>query len=76
MRFFCIIAFLKKTCMIFNCKKLNFTILMLLTTSVIIAQENLNTSKFKQLHQELPTPNVYRTASGAPGHEYYQQKAD
>tara|TARA_B100000780_G_scaffold170749_1_gene119519 strand:+ start:544 stop:2823 length:2280 start_codon:yes stop_codon:yes gene_type:complete len=40
------------------------------------AQENLNNSKFKQLHEELPTPNVYRTASGAPGHEYYQQKAD
>ena len=38
-------------------------------------QENLNNSKFKQL-EELPTPNVYRTASGAPGHEYYQQKAD
>lgn len=33
-------------------------------------------SKFKQLQQELPTPNAYRTASGAPGHEYYQQKAD
>ena len=62
--------------MIFNCKKINFTLLMLLTTSVLIAQGNLNTSKFKQLHQELPTPNVYRTASGAPGHEYYQQKAD
>jgi hypothetical protein len=28
------------------------------------------------LGQELPTPNVYRTASGAPGHEYYQQRAD
>ena len=41
-----------------------------------MGQENLNKSKFKQLHQELPTPNVYRTASGAPGHEYYQQKAD
>ena len=40
------------------------------------AQENLNNSKFKQLYEELPTPNVYRTASGAPGHEYYQQKAD
>ena len=40
------------------------------------AQENTNTSKFKQLYEELPTPNVYRTASGAPGHEYYQQKAD
>ena len=62
--------------MIFNCKKINFTILMLLITSYLTGQENLNTSKFKQLHQELPTPNVYRTASGAPGHEYYQQKAD
>jgi hypothetical protein len=33
-------------------------------------------SKFRQLQQDLPTPNVYRTASGAPGHQYYQQKAD
>lgn len=33
-------------------------------------------SKFAQLDQELPTPNEYRTASGAPGHNYYQQKAD
>eukprot|EP01034_Spumella_vulgaris_P007196 gene7196-9161_t len=24
----------------------------------------------------LPTPNTYRTASGAPGKEYWQQKAD
>lgn len=40
------------------------------------AQENINTSKFRQLGQELPTPNVYRTASGAPGHLYWQQKAD
>ena len=38
--------------------------------------QNVNTSKFRQLGQELPTPNVYRTASGAPGHEYYQQRAD
>ncbi|MGB1075009.1 MAG: M1 family metallopeptidase [Flavobacteriales bacterium] len=37
---------------------------------------NLNISKFKQLGTELPTPNVYRTASGAPGHAYWQQKAD
>ncbi len=40
------------------------------------AQDNTNKNKFRQLGQELPTPNVYRTASGAPGHEYYQQKAD
>ncbi len=37
---------------------------------------NYNINSFKQLKEELPTPNVYRTASGAPGHEYYQQKAD
>ncbi len=33
-------------------------------------------NKFKQLKEELATPNVFRTASGAPGHQYYQQKAD
>ncbi len=38
--------------------------------------ENINMNKFRQLKQELPTPNVYRTASGAPGHEYYQQRAN
>ncbi|MCS6821727.1 MAG: M1 family metallopeptidase [Microscillaceae bacterium] len=33
-------------------------------------------SKFEQLGTELPTPNSYRTASGAPGENYWQQKAD
>ena len=32
--------------------------------------------KFRQLEEILPTPNTYRTASGAPGHEYWQQRAD
>ena len=32
--------------------------------------------KFEQLGTTLPTPNSYRTASGAPGREYWQQKAD
>ncbi|MEM0938302.1 MAG: M1 family metallopeptidase [Bacteroidota bacterium] len=32
--------------------------------------------KFEQLGTILPTSNVYRTASGAPGHLYWQQKAD
>mgnify|MGYP002007937031 CR=1 FL=1 len=49
---------------------------MLIFSFFASAQENTNTSKFKQLSEILPTPNVYRTASGAPGHEYYQQKAD
>ena len=38
--------------------------------------QNTNTNKFKQLDTELPTPNVYRNAAGAPGHQYWQQKAD
>lgn len=33
-------------------------------------------NKFEQLGTILPTPNTYRTASGAPGHEYWQQRAD
>jgi hypothetical protein len=40
------------------------------------AQDNTDKNKFRQLGTELPTPNVYRTASGAPGHEYYQQQVD
>lgn len=33
-------------------------------------------NKFEQLGSILPTPNNYRTASGAPGHQYWQQRAD
>jgi len=33
-------------------------------------------SKFRQLKQELPTPDSQHTASGAPGHEYTQQQVD
>jgi hypothetical protein len=32
--------------------------------------------KFEQLDQQLPTPNEYRSASGAPGGKYWQQQAD
>ena len=33
-------------------------------------------NKFRQLKDVLPTPNNRRTASGAPGFEYTQQKVD
>ena len=33
-------------------------------------------NKFEQLGTILPTPNVYRTASGSPGPQYWQQRAD
>ncbi len=32
--------------------------------------------KFRQLEEVLPTPNTYRNAAGAPGHEYWQQEVD
>jgi len=43
----------------------------LLLPGLIFAQ-----NRFAQLGEELPTPNEYRNAAGAPGHAYYQQKAD
>lgn len=33
-------------------------------------------NRFEQLGTILPTPNVYRTASGAPGQAYWQNRAD
>lgn len=48
----------------------------LITLSLVNAQDNTNTNKFRQLEQDLPTPNNYRTGSGAPGHQYWQQKVD
>ncbi len=52
------------------------TLCMVLFSYTIEAQENTNQNKFRQLKQELATPNVYRNAAGAPGHEYWQMKAD
>lgn len=41
-----------------------------------LAQEKNWQGKFEQLDQLLPTPNSYRSASGAPGPAYWQQRAD
>ena len=48
----------------------------LLSSFALHAQINSNQYKFSQLGSELPTPNTYRAASGAPGADYWQQKAD
>ena len=45
-------------------------------TTLSMAQEGKWQGKFEQLGQTLPTPNEYRTGSGAPGPRYWQQKAD
>jgi hypothetical protein len=56
--------------------KLGITLSLLFISIFLFGQKNTNQNKFRQLGQELPTPNVYRTASGAPGHAYWQQQAD
>lgn len=40
------------------------------------AQDKNWKGKFEQLDQLLPTPNEYRSGSGAPGPKYWQQQAD
>jgi hypothetical protein len=56
-------------------KKL-FTILFITLSSPIFAQQKDWQGKFEQLDQLLPTPNSYRSSSGAPGPAYWQQRAD
>ena len=44
-------------------------------SNLSLAQGEWN-MKFEQLAPELRTPNTYRTASGAPGKDYWQQQVD
>ena len=65
-------------------KKLSF---LLLFPAMMMAQEKnttaapkqqgkYDTNKFSQMYDLMATPNMFRTASGAPGPAYYQQQAD
>lgn len=51
-------------------------ILFILTASLAYGQAPQWQGKFEQLEQVLPTPNEYRSGSGAPGPRYWQQRAD
>ena len=55
-----------------------YSLILTITIPAILFGQNpnLNYNKFKQLKEEVATPNVFRTASGAPGHQYYQNEAD
>lgn len=59
--------------------------MMVLSTAVcnLLQAQNIQNNpgsnhgnKFEQLGSILPTPNEYRTASGAPGPKYWQQRCD
>jgi hypothetical protein len=58
------------------------TLLCLFFAFTITAQDIRNNpqsnhgNRFEQLGTILPTPNEYRTASGAPGSKYWQQRCD
>jgi hypothetical protein len=70
----------------FNCLKnkrrtLSGTLFFFLVS--LVSSQNIQNNpqsnhgnKFEQLGTILPTPNEYRTASGAPGAKYWQQRAD
>jgi hypothetical protein len=49
--------------------------LTLLAASLSASAQQFD-DKFRQLDELLPTPTDTRTASGAPGHAYWQQRAD
>jgi hypothetical protein len=51
-------------------------LLLLCITNLLAAQRDIYKDPFRQLDQQLATPNDYRNASGAPGHKYWQQQAD
>lgn len=51
----------------------SFILFFMLCAGTFLGQE---VNKFEQLGTLLPTPNETRAASGAPGHAYWQQKAD
>ncbi|MEY2901481.1 MAG: hypothetical protein RLY89_587 [Bacteroidota bacterium] len=63
-------------------RKLGLIVLMVAFAFVAQAQNIMNNpgsnhgNKFEQLGTILPTPNEYRTASGAPGPKYWQQRVD
>ena len=44
--------------------------------SLSLVYPQINVDKFKQLNEDITTPNTYRTAAGYPGHDYWQQEAD
>jgi hypothetical protein len=46
------------------------------TTPSVKESGKVDSNKFNQMYDLLATPNMFRTASGAPGPAYYQQKAD
>ena len=52
------------------------TLILLILCVISINNNSFSQQKFAQIENLIPTPNEYRNAAGAPGHNYYQQQAD
>ncbi len=57
-------------------KKLFVLVALVITLNTYAQEQSKWKGKFEQLDQMLPTPNSYRSSSGAPGPDYWQQRAD
>lgn len=55
---------------------LTIALIAMLSAFVFAQSKSKPSDKFRQLEEILPTPNEQRTASGAPGNKYWQQRAD
>ncbi|HEX8399830.1 MAG TPA: M1 family metallopeptidase [Pyrinomonadaceae bacterium] len=53
-----------------------FALIALFSIGIFAQSKSKPSDKFRQLEEDLPTPNEYRTASGAPGRGYWQNTAD
>lgn len=53
-----------------------FLLILVFAVHTAFSQSIKWQGKFEQLGETLPTPNEYRTGSGAPGPAYWQQRAD
>ena len=55
---------------------MKYSQIILLISFLYITSSAQGQKKFAQIEELIPTPNEYRNAAGAPGHNYYQQQAD
>ena len=55
---------------------MKYSQILLLVSFLFVLSSAQGQKKFAQIEELIPTPNEYRNAAGAPGHNYYQQQAD
>ena len=57
-------------------KRILIFLLSIFISSTAFSQDQKYQGKFEPIDNMIPQPNVYRSASGAPGKAYWQQRAN